>query len=78
MGWADCTWSQSECLLKQAGESKKDFCNGVYQTAKNSSCVQNYHEIFMGAIFQCVMPKSFLFKFKRRDNLGFKISTFQF
>jgi hypothetical protein len=34
MGWADCTWSESEGLLRQAGESKEDFCNRVYQTTK--------------------------------------------
>lgn len=34
MGWADCTWSQSEGLARQEGESKKDFCNRVYQTSK--------------------------------------------
>ena len=34
MGWADCTWSESEGLKRQEGESKKDFCNRVYQTTK--------------------------------------------
>lgn len=34
MGWADCTWSQSEGLLKEAFESKEDFCKRVYQTTK--------------------------------------------
>jgi hypothetical protein len=34
MGWADCTWSNSEGLFRQAGESKEDFCNRVYQTTK--------------------------------------------
>jgi hypothetical protein len=34
MGWADCTWSQSEGLIRQAGESKDDFCNRVYQVTK--------------------------------------------
>ena len=34
MGWADCTWSESEGLVRQAGESKEDFCNRVYQTTK--------------------------------------------
>jgi len=33
-GLADCTWSESEGLLRQAGESKDDFCNRVYQTTK--------------------------------------------
>jgi len=33
-GWADCTWSQSGGLLRQAGESKEAFCNRVYQTTK--------------------------------------------
>ena len=34
MGWADCTWSQSEGLTRLEGESKDDFCNRVYQTTK--------------------------------------------
>jgi hypothetical protein len=34
MGWADCTWSESEGLLRQADESKEDFCNRVYQNTK--------------------------------------------
>ena len=34
MGWADCTWSESEGLVRQAKESKEDFCNRVYQTTK--------------------------------------------
>jgi hypothetical protein len=34
MGWADCTWGESEGLVRQAGESKEDFCNRVYQTTK--------------------------------------------
>lgn len=34
MGWKDCTWSQSEGLLRQDSESKEDFCNRVYQTTK--------------------------------------------
>ena len=34
MGWADCTWSESEGLKRQAGESKEDFCNRVYQITK--------------------------------------------
>jgi len=34
MGWADCTWSESEDLVRQAGESKEDFCSRVYQTTK--------------------------------------------
>ena len=33
-GWKDCTWSQSEGLFRQAGESKEAFCNRVYQTTK--------------------------------------------
>jgi len=33
-GWADCTWSQSEGLFRQAGESKEDFCKRVYQATK--------------------------------------------
>jgi hypothetical protein len=34
MGWADCTWSESEGLFRQAGESRDDFSNRVYQTTK--------------------------------------------
>ena len=34
MGWKDCTWSESEGLLRQEGESKEDFCNRVYQATK--------------------------------------------
>jgi hypothetical protein len=34
VGWADCTWSESESLFRQANESKEDFCNRVYQTTK--------------------------------------------
>jgi hypothetical protein len=34
MGWADCTWSQSEGLFRQDGESKEAFCNRVYQATK--------------------------------------------
>ena len=34
MGWADCTWSESEGLVRQADESKDDFCNRVYQATK--------------------------------------------
>jgi imidazoleglycerol phosphate synthase glutamine amidotransferase subunit HisH len=34
MGWADCTWRESEGLLRQAGESKEFFCNRVYQATK--------------------------------------------
>lgn len=34
IGWADCTWSQSEGLLKGSGESKEDFRNRVYQITK--------------------------------------------
>jgi hypothetical protein len=33
-GWADCTWSESEGLKRQARESQDDFCNRVYQTTK--------------------------------------------
>jgi len=32
--WADCTWSESEGLKRQEGESQEDFCNRVYQTTK--------------------------------------------
>jgi hypothetical protein len=34
IGWANCTWSESEGLFRQTGESKEDFCNRVYQTTK--------------------------------------------
>ena len=34
MGWADCTWSESEGLFRRAGESKEDFCSRVYQAKK--------------------------------------------
>ena len=34
MGWKDCTWSESEGLLRRLDESKEDFCNRVYQTTK--------------------------------------------
>ena len=34
MGWADCTWSESEGLVRQEDESKDDFCNRVYQATK--------------------------------------------
>lgn len=34
MGWADCTWRESEGLVRQAGESKEDFCKRVYQTTR--------------------------------------------
>ena len=34
MGWADCTWSESEGLFRQAGESKEAFCNRVYRSTK--------------------------------------------
>ncbi len=34
MGWADCAWSESEGLVRQADESKEDFCNRVYQATK--------------------------------------------
>jgi hypothetical protein len=31
-GWADCTWSESEGLLRQSDESKEDFCKRVHQS----------------------------------------------
>jgi len=34
IGWANCTWSKSEGLIRQANELKEDFCNRVYQTTK--------------------------------------------
>lgn len=34
MGWADCTWSKSEGLVRQVGESNKTFCNRVYKATK--------------------------------------------
>ena len=30
MGWANCTWAESEGLNRQEGESKEDFRNMVY------------------------------------------------
>ena len=34
MGWADCTWSESEALFRHKAESKEAFCNRVYQVTK--------------------------------------------
>jgi len=34
MGWADCTWSESEGIIRQTGESREDFCKRVYQNTK--------------------------------------------
>ena len=34
MGWADCTWSESEGLKRQDGESREIFCNRVYKTTR--------------------------------------------
>lgn len=34
MGWADCAWSKSEGLVRQAGESKEAFFNRVYKATK--------------------------------------------
>lgn len=34
MGWSDCEYKQSNGLNRMEGESKKDFCNRVYQTTK--------------------------------------------
>jgi hypothetical protein len=34
MGWADCTWSESEGLFRKADESKEDFCSRVYRNTK--------------------------------------------
>jgi hypothetical protein len=34
MGWADCTWSQSEGLVRQEDESRDDFCKRVFQASK--------------------------------------------
>lgn len=34
LGWRDCTWTESEGLYRQTGESKEDFCNRVYQATK--------------------------------------------
>jgi hypothetical protein len=34
IGWRDCTWTKSEGLFRQDGESKEDFCNRVYQATK--------------------------------------------
>jgi hypothetical protein len=33
-GWADCTWSESEGLFREEGESKENFCNRVYHATK--------------------------------------------
>ncbi len=33
-GWEDCTWSESEGLIRNEGESKDDFCNRVYKTTR--------------------------------------------
>jgi hypothetical protein len=33
-GWADCTWSESEGLKRELGESQEDFCNRVYKSTK--------------------------------------------
>lgn len=33
-GWAECTWSESEGLTRQVGESKEDFCSRVHQATK--------------------------------------------
>jgi hypothetical protein len=34
IGWANSTWSESEGLTRQQGESKDDFCDRVYQATK--------------------------------------------
>jgi len=34
MGWADCTWSESEGLFRQADESKEEFCNRAYKITR--------------------------------------------
>lgn len=34
IGWADCTWSESEGLIRQTGESKEAFCKKVYQITR--------------------------------------------
>ena len=34
MGWADCTWSESEGLFRKKDETKENFCNRVYLTTK--------------------------------------------
>jgi len=34
MGWVGCEYKQSNGLTRMEGESKKDFCNRVYQTTK--------------------------------------------
>lgn len=34
MGWADCTWSESEGLFRQAEESKEEFCGRVYKMTR--------------------------------------------
>jgi hypothetical protein len=35
-GWADCTWSESEGLTRQEGESIDAFCSRVNQTSKKN------------------------------------------
>jgi len=34
MGWADCSWSKSEGLVRQVGESKEAFFKRVYKATK--------------------------------------------
>jgi len=34
MGWADCTWSESEGLFRRTGEPKEAFCERVYKNTK--------------------------------------------
>lgn len=36
MGWADCTWSESEGLFRQTGESKEAFRTRVHQATKKN------------------------------------------
>jgi hypothetical protein len=33
-GWADCTWSESEGLIRWEGESMNDFCMRVNKVSK--------------------------------------------
>lgn len=36
MGWANCTWSESEGLIRRVDESKEAFCNRVHLTTKKN------------------------------------------
>jgi imidazoleglycerol phosphate synthase glutamine amidotransferase subunit HisH len=34
MGWANCTWSESEGIIRKVDESKDSFCKRVYKITK--------------------------------------------